>query len=84
MLAYVDNFLLYIAISSISYGTPKGVIYFLSLESGWKLFPNIKSRITGILLFSYASAPLYFNYVIRNVVNPDNEPASIITFEGNT
>ena len=83
-MGHIENFTIYILVSSFSYGAPKGVIYFLSLEAGWKLFPEIKSKITGILLFSYASAPLYFNYIIRNVVNPENKPASNITFEGET
>jgi len=65
-------------------GLGYGLCYYLPLYCAWSYFPDRKERISGIILGFYSIGAVSFAYYGLKIVNPDNDPATIIVKTGAT
>ena len=74
--SYFYNAYLIIFCQIFSLGIMGGILYYTMLTFLWEIFPDIKSKITGIALFSVALSPSLYNYFTHVIVNHDDHPAN--------
>jgi len=59
-----------------------GLCNVVTLYAGWLYYPNRKGMVTGILLSSHGFLGVFTNIFIIEIINPNNEKASIKVMEG--
>lgn len=77
---FFQFFMLY----AISMGLGYGLIYFLPIECAWSFFPEKQSTVGGAIMCFYSFGAVFFAMYTAYLVNPMNEPATIVIQNGAT
>lgn len=62
---------------AVFFGLGFGLTYFLAIECAWSYFPEKKSLVSGIILCCYSVGAVCAAIYTAEIVNPDNEVASV-------
>jgi hypothetical protein len=70
---FIKSFYIFAPIFAIIGGTCQGALIILPLYCTWRYFPiRYKKKVSGIILCSYAVAPLITSFFARMIINPQN------------
>lgn len=65
-------------------GLGYGLCYYLPLVCAWSYFPENKDKISGLILGFYSLGAVSFALYGTEIVNPDNDSATIVVQTGAT
>ena len=72
-LIWVKTTTSYILLMGVGFGVPTGLGYVPAITVSWKYFPELKSRLSGIITCAYGGGAAILTYVATYLVNPEDK-----------
>ena len=81
----IDNPYLFAGVVSLGIGYGSGGCFYLSFLESWKHFPATwRGKVMGLIAAVYGFGPIVWNSLFAFLCNPDNHPADIRVYVGET
>ena len=75
--SFASNPYLFLALFGVVSGIGEGLTIMTPLYNAWKVFPQSKGKVSGVIMLGYGCGPPLFGLIFTFLVNPQNDPASV-------
>lgn len=81
--SYITNWYFFSILYGLSGGISQGALMVLPIYCCWRYFPiSHKSRVSGIVISSYAVSPFFTSVIALWTINPNNERQTLVGGDG--